>query len=191
MYFVFPAAVMVAGFFTNKEKENYMQPIEEMIDELRDETKKKIATMKEPRYAYVMVEVPKNIYRMDNVDGKQFKQHPGFGVGIINLEHQPGQMWKIKRELEHNGNKLIAFGNFPTATDTNPTRQRLYNAHRGENGQTPWDDIRDYLEAHVRGKKHNVRQLKLAEEVERQRKEIEQLRGAKNGNTGRATATAV
>lgn len=150
-----------------------MQIIEEMLDELREETKLKVGSMKEPNYAYVLFEVPKTIYTMDSKNGKIFEQRAGFGIGHINLENQPGQMWKVRHELEINKNKLIAFGNFPTKDDPDARRRQKYHAHRDETGVTPWDIINDYLVSFVKGKRNTVKQLKLSEEVETLRKQNE------------------
>jgi len=148
-------------------------PVEEMLDELSAEIKEVCAKEKEPSYAYVALEKPKHYVEMAGNRAKTAQLK--YQIRYIRLDGHPDQLWKIKQNLENDGQKLITWGKFPQVNDGNKRNQQLLLLHRDNYGFTPWDYIDNYLKNFIKRNTGNQAQLKrMEDEVEQLRAELEQ-----------------
>lgn len=140
---------------------------------------------REPRHAYVALQVPKVRHIKDSAP------EVTTGIATLNVEDQPGQRHIIQNMLLKQNAVVLAFGNFPTHNDVQPERAAKYGHHNVPNQQNPWDSLASLCgEAmgQVKIIAENERRFKMEleakykEQLDAKEKELEQLRSKTNGD---------
>lgn len=100
-------------------------------------TKELLEKTREPRHAYIVLEKTK--HQSIKKDGHWIRQWT-HGLMFINVENQPEQAFNLRDAIKR-GAKIIARGNFPSATDRAGHRRELYKHHTSANGVNAFDTL--------------------------------------------------
>lgn len=157
-----------------------------LIDKTPDEIKprlgpntiKLLETTKEPRHAYVCLEIPK-VYR--EAGGPRVST----GLAFLNVEDQPGQIYNLNDLMTARQAQVCCFGNFPSHDDKQSARVAKYKLYNEPNGVNPWDNLAETCAMHQgrtigMAKEIAEQTSKYKEELAKANAELEKLKkGAK------------
>jgi hypothetical protein len=157
---------------------------EELKERLHSNTLEILQKTKEPRYAYVAVQVPKRKL------GANKEMSIVGGLAIVNVEDQPSQVY-ILNDLTQNRNGIIlCYGNFPTVNNSDSKKQEKYRHYSDPQGVNPWDSLKTYCDNYIFGTVRQALEVKgYKKQLEEAQKKIEEMskKGAKNERPDKET----
>jgi len=110
------------------------EPFKTMARVIENETIDQLKGWIEPRFAYVLFEMPCN----HAIGNGEFRR--GFTLVTMNVEHRPEQVERFYY-LTRKGARPLHYGNFPKSNDGNPERAKKVRMHTGPSGVSPWDEL--------------------------------------------------
>lgn len=147
----------------------------DIFERLYPRTQELLKNTKEPKHAYVCLEVPKR--RVSHGSNPVMTT----GICLINVEDQPGQKYILDDLINNRNSRIVCYGNFPAHNDDNPGRARMYQHHNEPSGINPWESLAQYCKSQL-GQIESIASevRKYKEELEAAKKELAEARGETN-----------
>lgn len=153
---------------------------------LHEKTLRLLDTTREPKNAFVVFQIPKIRTYQSN---SEYKDEITFGLCIMNVEDQPGQIYNLNDLVMNRGGKLCCYGNFPTHNHQDSYRVQKYKLYNEPNGANPWDKLAQVCDNLIGQEAEISEEMGIyKQELEKLQKENAALKGGKNV-TNTTTAT--
>jgi hypothetical protein len=133
-----------------------------------------LRTTREPRHAYICLEIPK-VLRSDG------PPEITTGLAFLNVEDQPAQLYNLVDLTRSRNAKLCCYGNFPTHNHPQPDRVSKWKLYNEPNGVNPWDNMAEACDQLMNRTTETAREIeaqtsKYKEELAKAQAELDKLK---------------